>query len=232
MPYEVSQNNEFDNLILLCLNHHNEVHKRSDLTRDKYPPEILKGLREKRYKWVNKKRFELELDRIEDIEIEPVRQLGYLFANLIPIQIPKELACLADTKFRTYNDIYDEAKKKKLILPPFILKETQFITTSKIETLENCLEIKYRSCYNGKSIENIKSVFEKIKNINDNIECIYLTVSENTKWKYRYKLITEEFGHDYFELLTRDTELERALEKNLLKITGVWDKLLEKILKV
>ena len=50
MPYEVSQNNEFDNLILLCLNHHNEVHKRSDLTRDKYPPEILKGLREKRYK--------------------------------------------------------------------------------------------------------------------------------------------------------------------------------------
>jgi len=140
-PYEVSQNNEFDNLILLCLNHHDQVHTHSDITRDKFPPEILKSLREKRYKLVDKNRYELELNRLEDIEVEPVKQLGYLFANLIPIQIPKELFCIADTRFRTYNNIYDEAKKKNLILPPFILKKEQFVTISKIEKLEGLEDI-------------------------------------------------------------------------------------------
>ncbi len=140
-PYEVSQNNEFDNLILLCLNHHDQVHTHSDLTRDKYSPEILKKLREKRYKVVNKNRYELELNRIEGIETEPVKQLGYLFANLIPVQIPKELFCIADTEFRTYYNIFEEAKKKKVILPPFILKEEKFITISKVEKLEQLGDI-------------------------------------------------------------------------------------------
>lgn len=134
--YEISQNNEFDNLILLCLNHHDQVHTHSDLTQDKFSPDILKKMRDKRYKLVDKKRYELELNRIEDIEIEPVKQLGYLFANLIPIQIRKELVCLADTNFRSYEDVYEEADKKKVNLPPFILKEEKFIAISKVEQLE------------------------------------------------------------------------------------------------
>ncbi len=140
-PYELSQNNEFDNLILLCLNHHDQVHTHSDLTRDKYDPAILKKLRDKRYKVVDKNRFELELYRIEEIETEPIKQLGYLFSNLIPIQIPQELFCIAETEFKTYNRIYEEAKRKRVILPTFILKEEKFIAISKVEKLEQLGDI-------------------------------------------------------------------------------------------
>ena len=95
-----------------------------------------------------------------------------------------------------------------------------------------CFEIKYRGSYGEKAVNDIKNNFDKIKNINDKIECIYLTISESRK--YRYRVTPEKLGNKYecFELFTRDMELERALKNKKLKASGDWDKLLEKLKKL
>jgi len=90
-----------------------------------------------------------------------------------------------------------------------------------------CLEIKFRGSYAENGINQIKNTFDKVKNINDKIKCIYLTISENRKYKYR--ITKEKLGNKYecFELFTRDTTLEKALKSKILKLTGDWDKFLE-----
>ncbi|KKK98873.1 hypothetical protein LCGC14_2638410 [marine sediment metagenome] len=92
-----------------------------------------------------------------------------------------------------------------------------------------CLEIKFRGSYAQKGINQIKNTFDKVKNINDKIKCIYLTISESRKYKYR--ITKERIGneHECFELFTRDTPLEKALESNTLKLTGDWNKFLESL---
>ncbi len=92
-----------------------------------------------------------------------------------------------------------------------------------------CLEIKFRGTYAEKGINTIKNTFDKVKNINDKVKCIYLTISENKKYKYR--ITKEKLGNKYecFELFTRDTSLEKALKNKILKVTRDWDKFLESL---
>jgi len=92
-----------------------------------------------------------------------------------------------------------------------------------------CLEIKFRGSYTENGINRIKNTFDKVKNINDKIKCIFLTISENRKYKYR--ITKEKLGnkHECFELFTRDTTLEKALKSKTLKLTGDWDKFLESL---
>ena len=94
------------------------------------------------------------------------------------------------------------------------------------------LEVKFRGSYGKKNIDRIKAVFDSAIAANKNIECFYLTVSENSRYKHR--ATRAKLGYDCFELLTRDTNLESALKKDRIKETGEWQKLLErlKILRV
>ena len=89
-----------------------------------------------------------------------------------------------------------------------------------------CLEIKFRGSYAENGINKINNTFDKVKNVNNKIKCIYLTISENRKYKYR--ITKEKLGNKYecFELFTRDTALEKALKSKTLKLTGDWDKFL------
>ena len=88
-------------------------------------------------------------------------------------------------------------------------------------------EIKFRGTYGENQRNSIKKIFDNIKRKNKNIECFYITISENIK--YRHRVISENLGYDCFELLTRESGLETALKKKLLKTTGDWDKLLNRL---
>jgi len=91
------------------------------------------------------------------------------------------------------------------------------------------LEIKFRGIYSRDGVENIKRVFSSIKKVNKKIKCIYLTVSENTNYKYYPD--EQKLGDFSFLLLERKTNLERAIEKRKLRITGDWNKLLKVFMK-
>ena len=91
------------------------------------------------------------------------------------------------------------------------------------------LEIKFRGIYSKKGVENIRRVFDSIKKINKEIKCIYLTISENTNYKYYPD--EQKLGDFSFLLLERKTNLERAIEKGRLHITGDWDKLVKILMK-
>ena len=88
-------------------------------------------------------------------------------------------------------------------------------------------EIKFRGCYGKPSLNNVKEVFDSVKKVNDKIECFYATVSENSRYKYRATY--EKLGYECFELLTRETNLERALSMNSIRTTGDWQKLLSRL---
>ncbi|UZE93027.1 MAG: hypothetical protein IB617_02605 [Candidatus Nealsonbacteria bacterium] len=91
------------------------------------------------------------------------------------------------------------------------------------------LEIKFRGIYSKEGVENIKKVFGSIKRVNKEIKCIYLTVSENTNYKYYPD--EQKLGDFSFLLLERKTNLERAIERGELHITGDWDKLIKVLMK-
>ena len=50
-------------------------------------------------------------------------------------------------------------------------------------------EIKFRGSYGKEAVSRIKRIFDSIKDLNEKIECYYISVSENSKYKYR---ITKE----------------------------------------
>lgn len=89
------------------------------------------------------------------------------------------------------------------------------------------LEIKFRGSYGKTSVNKIREVFDFIKRLNKNIQCCYISVSENKNYKYR--ITKENLGYNCFELLTRDSSLESALERNGMRVTGDWDRLLNKL---
>lgn len=86
------------------------------------------------------------------------------------------------------------------------------------------LEIKFRGSYGTESNNHVKAVFDSVRAINTNIQCLYVALSENRKYKHR--ATSENLGYECFELLTRDTNLESALKKQTLKATGDFLKLL------
>ena len=88
-------------------------------------------------------------------------------------------------------------------------------------------EIKFRGTYRENQKNSIKRIFDNGKRKNENIECFYITISENIK--YRHRVTSENLGYDCFELLTRESGLETALKKKLLKTTGDWDRLLNRL---
>lgn len=90
-------------------------------------------------------------------------------------------------------------------------------------------EVKFSGAYPG-DIENINKCFNSVKKINKKIRCVYLAVSENIKYKYYHK--EKELGDFPCFLLDRDSGLERAIDKNKLKITGDWDKLIKLLNKL
>jgi hypothetical protein len=92
------------------------------------------------------------------------------------------------------------------------------------------LEIKFSGIYTKSEIESIKRVFDWIKKVNEEIKCIYLTISENTKFKY-YKDEKNLIRNSSFFLLSRETDLEKAIKENKLSITGDWDKLINLLKK-
>ena len=114
-----------------------------------------------------------------------------------------------------------------LILKPDTKPEENILYTP--NDVLYCLEIKFRGSYSEKTIHQIKNIFDKVKKVNDTIKCIYLTVSESRKYKYR--ITKQRLGNEYecFELFTRDMSLEKALGNKTLEVTGDWDKFLEMI---
>jgi hypothetical protein len=89
------------------------------------------------------------------------------------------------------------------------------------------LEVKFRGSYGKTSIKNIKNVFTSITALNKSIQCLYISMSENRKYKYR--ITKENLGFDCFELLIRDSNLESALRRSTVKQTGDWKRLLLKL---
>jgi hypothetical protein len=88
-------------------------------------------------------------------------------------------------------------------------------------------EIKFRGSYGKSTVDEIKDVFDSIKRLNRHIECFYVSISENKRYKYR---ITEDnLGYDCFELFTRDTNLESALKREQLRLTGDWQRLVQRL---
>lgn len=88
-------------------------------------------------------------------------------------------------------------------------------------------EIKFRGAYGEDQRNSIKEIFDNIKRKNKNIECFYITISENKK--YTHRVTSENLGYDCFELLTRESGLETAVKKKLIKTTGDLDRLLNKL---
>lgn len=52
IPYHETQDNSYDNLVVLCLNHHGLAHTKSDLGRPPLPPEVLKQKKQEWTKYV------------------------------------------------------------------------------------------------------------------------------------------------------------------------------------
>lgn len=92
------------------------------------------------------------------------------------------------------------------------------------------LEIKFRGSYGKSSIDDIRKVFDAVKKANSRIECLYISVSENRKYKYR--ITRDNLGYDCYELLTRNTNLESAMRKGDIKPTGDWEKLLRRLINL
>lgn len=100
-------------------------------------------------------------------------------------------------------------------------KENLFYNPKQIAAV---FEVKFSGAFPGDP-EKINKFFDSVKKVNKSIRCIYLAVSENTKYKYYPE---EKKLRDFpCFLLDRDTGLERAKNKNKLKITGDWDKLIK-----
>jgi len=92
------------------------------------------------------------------------------------------------------------------------------------------LEIKFRGSYGKSSIDDIRRVFDLVKKANARIECLYVSVSENKRYKYR--ITRENLGYECYELLTRSTNLESALKRGDIKPTGDWERLLQKLMSL
>ena len=92
------------------------------------------------------------------------------------------------------------------------------------------LEIKFRGSY-GKDrkgrtpTEKLKMVFDSIREKNNGTKCFYVTISENKRYKYR--ITEEDLGHACFELFTSTSNLESAMKRKILKVTGDWQKLIK-----
>ena len=54
IPYSKSQNNNYSNLILLCIDHHNDAHSKSDLSGQFLPVKLLKSKKKEWIKYVKK----------------------------------------------------------------------------------------------------------------------------------------------------------------------------------
>jgi hypothetical protein len=90
------------------------------------------------------------------------------------------------------------------------------------------LEVKFRGSYGKSSVVKIKKVFDSIKAANKSIECYYVSVSENRRYKHR--ITRDNLGYQCFEFFTRESNLESALRNGRIAPTGDWERLRSKLL--
>lgn len=91
-------------------------------------------------------------------------------------------------------------------------------------------EIKFRGGYGKSNIRTIKKLFKNIRMVNSKIRCIYLTISENQK--YKYKITTKNVNCEVFKLFKRFTSsIERAIEKGEFNPSGDWERLISYLKK-
>jgi len=88
------------------------------------------------------------------------------------------------------------------------------------------LEIKNRGSFGEVSIKQIRENFNLIRSSNDNIECLYVTISERET--YRWKVTPENIGSPVYTLFwNTGTEDKLKFER-----TGEWDTLITVIKKM
>ncbi len=88
-------------------------------------------------------------------------------------------------------------------------------------------EIKSRGLYGESDINHIKTMFENVRKVNPKIKCVYLTVYENQK--YKYKATKENINGEVFELFKPPTSMDSALKKEIFfsSASGDWNKLID-----
>lgn len=89
-------------------------------------------------------------------------------------------------------------------------------------------EIKFSGSYGEDSIENTKKLGEKIKGLNKNIRCLYVTLLETKTYKYR--ITKENTGFNIFEIFYKKGNLGSKNFKTFN--TGDWDRLLNYLKKI
>ena len=87
------------------------------------------------------------------------------------------------------------------------------------------LEIKFTGLFGNKDIVHISKMFESVKKMNNKIKCIYLTIYENQK--YKYKATNENINGEVFELFKPNTDRVSAMKKGIFydSINGDWERL-------
>ncbi|MHA1428023.1 MAG: HNH endonuclease [Candidatus Helarchaeota archaeon] len=128
IPYHETQDNSFENLIILCLNHHAEVHTKYIISQTPYTPQFLKNTRNNRYHLIETHYTKLGLEKIEEMDKLPVREPGILFGNLIPIEIKSKYIWFAQCKYSTKKNFYENVEDRKITFPPFIIRENKLFT--------------------------------------------------------------------------------------------------------
>jgi len=90
-------------------------------------------------------------------------------------------------------------------------------------------EIKFRGSFGASDIEHIKKMFENVRGVNPKIECIYLTIYENQRYKHRINK-TNVYG-EIFELFKPSTNMNSAIKKGVFydSASGDWEKLVKYI---
>ena len=147
------------------------------------------------------------------------------FAGAITIELLRKEFAELDLNVSN-RDVFIEGVTNELDL--LIAKKGAFAEADLVYDPDDVLavlEVKFRGSYGKKNIDHIKAVFDSVTAANSRIKCFYLTISENRL--YSHRATRTNLGYDCFELLTRDTNLESALKKELIKETGEWQKLLE-----
>ena len=76
---------------------------------------------------------------------------------------------------------------------------------------------------------SLKKMFENVRGVNPKIECIYLTIYENQRYKHRINK-TNVYG-EIFELFKPSTNMNSAIKKGVFydSASGDWEKLVKNI---
>jgi len=172
-----------------------------------------------------KNNFELRLLRklMRLREITKVNgKLGKKFIGALTVEILRKE--LIRRGFNVSNrDVFIEGSPNEFDL--LILKKGERAKANLLYTPKQVVaafEIKFSGAFPGDP-EKINSNFQSVKKINKKIRCVYLAISEDVKYKYYPE--EKKLGDFSCFLLARNMELEKAISRSELKITGDWDKL-------